>query len=159
MQIAKRAYNNKYRFRTRVLAEGLRGKPHEGNNMALRRRFDYGAFVAGYRAACEQWGIDPAEGANGYQVVHVLAEQKRRQWQAGDENGRRWWLRHELWLNDAPYRSKTEHDAIWRLFVQGCWLTIRALFEIPVVRRVGRDFSPHPQPLHPKSRDAWERGE
>jgi hypothetical protein len=96
--------------------------------MTLRRRqFDYAAYVEGYRAACEAWGIDPVRGATGYQVVHVLAERERRLWEAQSRAERGWWLDHEFWLDCAPYRSETEADAIWQLFVQAYHLTARLI--------------------------------
>lgn len=96
--------------------------------MTLRRQFDYTAFVEGYREACKPWGIDPEQGATGYQVVRVLAERERRRWLAIPREERLWWRqRHEAWLMAHPYRSDTEHEAFWRLFVQAYALTMLQL--------------------------------
>lgn len=81
--------------------------------MTLKPAFDYDRFVGQYRAACAERGIDPAQGATEYQVVHVTAERRRRSYQPD-----RWWDQHEFWLDCPPYRSETEADAIWNLFTQ-----------------------------------------
>ncbi len=81
--------------------------------MTSARRFDYDEFVGDFRAACAHYGIDPARGANGYQVVHVIAETRRAAVQPSA-----WWMRHDLWLNSAPDRSDTEQEAIWNIFLQ-----------------------------------------
>src|SRR4051812_42429678 len=81
--------------------------------MTSTRPFDYDEFVHDFRDACAQYGIDPALGATEYQVVHVIAETRRRAYQPGG-----WWMQHDLWLNSAPYRSDTEQEAIWNVFLQ-----------------------------------------
>ncbi|HVU11761.1 MAG TPA: hypothetical protein VHD90_10795 [Phototrophicaceae bacterium] len=77
--------------------------------MTSTHHFDYDAFVQGYRTACAARGIDPAQGATGYQVVHVVTEGRH-----GHTD--RWWQRHTLWLNCPPYVSDTEREAIWNVF-------------------------------------------
>jgi hypothetical protein len=91
--------------------------------------------VEGYRSACAARGIDPAEGATGYQVVHVLAERQRRRWEAQGRSEQRWWMRHELWFDCEPYRSETEADAIWRLFAQAYDLTAQVLIRTARLHR------------------------
>ena len=98
--------------------------------MASTHRFDYDAFVQGYRASCAARGIDPAQGATGYQVVHVVTEQKRKRWRA-----ERWWQRHTLWLNCPPYASETEREAIWNVFVETYGITAAQVARAVVLRR------------------------
>ncbi len=98
-----------------------------------RRRFDYAEFVEGYREACGEWGIDPVEGATSYQVVRVRAEQQRL---AESRSERRWWERHELWLDCPPYHSEAEGEAIWSLFAQAYGVTVRLLIRAARLRRM-----------------------
>ncbi len=86
--------------------------------MASRHRFDYDDFLRRYRTACARRGIDPARGANGYQVVHVAAERQRTT-RARDC----WWQRHEIWLHCPPYRSETEQEALWNVFMESYAVT------------------------------------
>ena len=98
--------------------------------MASKPLFNYDEFIKNYRLACARRGIDPAQGASVYQVVHISAEQRRKAWQAS-----RWWKRHELWLNCPPYRSEAEQQAIWNLFVEAYGTTASRIAQAVRLRR------------------------
>ena len=102
----------------------------EKTEVTSRRPFNYDEFMMRYRIACEQRGIDPVVGANGYQVVHITAEQRRRSWHPS-----RWWRQHELWLNCPPYRSETEQEALWQVFVEAYGATARRFVQALRLRR------------------------
>lgn len=78
------------------------------------RRIDIAALKARLRAACEQRGIDPLEGATSFQVVHLLAEQSPMLDRPA------WWQNYELWnTTDDPIRhSLIEELAINALFFE-----------------------------------------
>ena len=88
--------------------------------MALTLKFNYDEFVRGFRAACERQGIDPAQGATGYQVVNTVVDQRRarRRSLRGAAALDAWWCNPDLWLNCPPYRSETEQQAVWNLFTE-----------------------------------------
>ena len=98
--------------------------------MTLALRFDYDDYVRGFRAACARHGIDPAQGATGYQVVHIAAERRRADWTPS-----RWWQQHEFWTDCPPYRSETEQDALWQVFSEAYLLTIRRVVRARRLRR------------------------
>ena len=110
--------------------------------MTLQNSFNYDEYVRGFRAACVRRGIDPLEGATGYQVVHVVAEHRRAAWRHAAERQaaqqqRRWWQHHEMWLNCPPYRSETEQEAIWGVFRQAYGETMRRFTRL-CLRRMER---------------------
>jgi hypothetical protein len=90
--------------------------------MASTQHFDYDDFVRKFRAACARRGIDPQEGASGYQIVHITAQQ-RHEARPID----RWWLQNDLWRDDPPYHSETEQGAIWLLFRQTYLIELRCI--------------------------------
>jgi hypothetical protein len=96
--------------------------------MTSTRNFDYDDYVRGFRAACALRGIDPVNGATGYQVVHFLADRRRAEQRriARKTEHAQWWLRHELWFNDdcSPHHSDTEEDALWALFSETYLLAV-----------------------------------
>lgn len=100
--------------------------------MTSARRFDYDEFVEDFRVACARHGIDPARGASEYQVVHVVTEARRAAWQP---ERWRWWHEQDLWLNCEPYRSETEQEAIWNVFLQAYGLMARRIVQAVRLRR------------------------
>ena len=102
--------------------------------MSSTHTFKYDDYVRDFRAACAKRGIDPLEGATGYQVVHLLAEKRRAEQrrEARRTQHERWWARHNLWVDCPPYRSETEEDAFWNLFSETYLL---ALFHYLRARR------------------------
>ncbi len=98
--------------------------------MTSTRNFDYDEFMQGYRTACAARGIDPTQGASGYQVVHVVTEGQRKRWRTD-----RWWQRHTLWLNCPPYISETEREAIWNLFTETYGITAARIAQANRLRR------------------------
>lgn len=86
--------------------------------MTPTKKFNYDEYVRGFRAACAQRGIDPAHGANGYQVVNTVVDRRRAARQRAKHPQRHWWQNPGLWLNCPPYRSETEQQAVWNLFTQ-----------------------------------------
>ena len=107
--------------------------------MTLSKDFDYDDYMREFRAACARRGIDPARGANGYEVVHVIAEQRRAM-----RSPDRWWQRHELWLNCPPYVSETEREAIWNVFMQAYALTALLIARALCRRHRRRALTPPP---------------
>lgn len=97
-------------------------------------RFDYDDFVARFRAACAAYGIDPARGASGYQVVHVRAARQRAAAEAANRADR-WWEQSDLWLSCPPYRSETEAEAIWNVFSEAYGLMAQAVARAARLRR------------------------
>jgi len=93
--------------------------------MTLTRRFDYDEYVKQFRTACAQRGIDPLDGATGYQVVHFKAEQRRAAWLR--ESADRWWLQHDLWTDCPPYHSDTEQVVFWELFRSTYLIALRRI--------------------------------
>lgn len=81
--------------------------------------FDAAAFKRAWRAACEQYGIDPEEGATGYQVANLLAERRkaapRSQWWADDD---------QMWAYAPPYISEVEEAAIYSVFEQAYFISL-----------------------------------
>jgi len=102
---------------------------------SARRLFDYDQTLREFRRACAQHGIDPLEGASGYQVVHVIAERHEREWQPD-----RWWQRHEIWTDCPPYRSSTEADAIWNLFREAYLRVVARVAEAVRLRKAHKAF-------------------
>lgn len=98
--------------------------------MTPTKRFDYDDFVQRFRAACARHGIDPAEGATGYQIVNMVVDDRRdrlrerlrkalhRRQMIQSDAETKWWQHPDLWLNCPPYRSETEQQAVWNTFTQ-----------------------------------------
>ena len=98
--------------------------------MTSARNFHYDDYLRDFRAACAQRGIDPIQGASGYQVVHLTAEQRRAARPLD-----RWWQRHELWTDCPPYRSETEEEALWQMFSEAYLLTVRRVVQAKRLHR------------------------
>lgn len=96
--------------------------------MTSLQKFNYDEFVRGFRAACAEHGIDPAAGANRYQVVNAVVERRRaaRASRSGVPQ-RRWWQNPDIWLHCPPYHSETEQKAIWNVFMQAHGASERGL--------------------------------
>jgi hypothetical protein len=101
--------------------------------MTSARNFHYDDYLRAFRATCAQRGIDPLQGATGFQVVHFLAD--RQQARLSDSRDR-WWERSDLWQDCPPYRSETEEDAFWHLFRDAYVLTVLRVIRAERRRRM-----------------------
>ena len=110
--------------------------------MTSKQKFNYDEYLREYRKACAKHGIDPVEGATGYQVVHVVAEQRRAAQQQS-----RWWQHHEMWLTCPPYRSETEEDAVWGVFKAAYGETMRRFARLCLRRMERGSASQEKMPL------------
>lgn len=77
----------------------------------LRMAFNLEAFKRAWRERCAEHGIDPVEGATGYQVANLRAERRKA------EPKSCWWAEDAaLWYEAYPYRSDVEEAALWQVF-------------------------------------------
>jgi hypothetical protein len=73
--------------------------------------FHLEAFKRAWREKCAQHGIDPVEGATGYQVANLLAERRK----AAPKSD--WWTDDDaMWYHAPPYRSYVEELAVWLVY-------------------------------------------